>query len=82
MSENYEIDSVMIKLFADLREFGPDKVEENLTKRSNINNIFEKYEIPKEKNTIILVNRKPCYDRNSVLKDGDAVAIFPPLAGG
>ena len=62
MSKNYEIVSVMIKLFADLREFSPDNVEENLIKLSNINNIFEKYEKPKEKNTIILVNRRPCYE--------------------
>ena len=74
--------SVTIKLFADLTKFGPAKVEENLPDGSSINTIFEKYNIPKEKKTIILINSKPRYDRNSALKNGDVVALFPPLAGG
>ena len=74
--------SITIKLFADLTQFGPAKAEQNLPEGSRLNTIFEKYRIPKEKKTIILVNRIPSYDRNSVLKDGDTVAIFPPLAGG
>jgi len=74
--------TITIKLFADLTQFGPAKAEEELPEGSNINSIFEKYKIPKEKKTIILVNSKPHYNRNSVLKDGDTVAIFPPLAGG
>ena len=74
--------SITIKLFADLTKFGPAKAEEKLPEGSSINTIFEKYKIPKEKKTIILINTKPSYDRNTVLKDGDQVAIFPPLAGG
>lgn len=82
MTEKSNMISITIKLFADLNQFGPAKAEENLPEGSSINTIFEKYRIPKEKKTIILVNRRPSYDRNSVLKDGDTVAIFPPLAGG
>ena len=82
MSENSYMISIIIKLFADLTQFGPAKAEEKLPEGSNINTIFEKYRIPKEKKTIILVNGIPSYDRNTVLKDGDTVAIFPPLAGG
>jgi molybdopterin converting factor small subunit len=82
MTEMSYMISITIKLFADLTQFGPAKAEENLPEGSSINTIFEKYRIPKEKKTIILVNRKPSYDRNTVLKDGDTIAIFPPLAGG
>jgi len=82
MTEKSDMISVTIKLFADLTQFGPAKAEENLPEGSSINTIFEKYRIPKEKKTIILINRKPRYDRNSALKNGDTVAIFPPLAGG
>lgn len=82
MSKSNNMISITIKLFADLTQFGPAKAEQNLPEGSSINTIFEKYRIPKEKKTIILVNRIPSYDRNSVLKDGDTVAIFPPLAGG
>ncbi len=82
MNESSNMISITIKLFADLTQFGPAKAEQNLPEGSSINTIFEKYRIPKEKKNIILVNRIPSYDRNSVLKDGDTVAIFPPLAGG
>lgn len=82
MTKSSDMVSIIIKLFADLTQFGPAKAEEDLPEGSSINTIFEKYGIPKEKKTIILVNRKPSYDRNTILKNGDTVAIFPPLAGG
>lgn len=82
MTEKSNIISITIKLFADLTQFGPAKAKAILPEGSSINTIFEIYGIPKEKKTIILVNSKPYYDRNSVLKDGDTIAIFPPLAGG
>ncbi|MFX1446166.1 MAG: MoaD/ThiS family protein [Promethearchaeota archaeon] len=81
MTDNNMI-SITIKLFADLTQFGPAKADEKLPEGSSINTIFEKYNIPKEKKTIIIVNSKPHYNRNSILKDGDIIAIFPPLAGG
>ncbi len=82
MIEKSDMVSITIKLFADLTQFGPAKAEQNLPEGSSINTIFEKYRIPKEKKTIILVNRIPSYDRDYILKNGDTVAIFPPLAGG
>ncbi|TFG15161.1 MAG: hypothetical protein EU535_01980 [Promethearchaeota archaeon] len=81
MNENKKI-SVIIKLFADLTQYGPTKAEIVLPKGSDLNTIFDKYKIPKEKKAIILINSLPHYDRNSALKNGDIIAIFPPLAGG
>lgn len=81
MNENKKI-SVIIKLFADLTQYGPAKAETVLPIGSTLNTIFDKYKIPKEKKTIILINSLPSYDRNITLKDGDRIAIFPPLAGG
>ncbi|MFX0070310.1 MAG: MoaD/ThiS family protein [Candidatus Hermodarchaeota archaeon] len=82
MVENNKI-LVTVKLFADFRKFGPDKSNIEFTKGSSITTILENYNIPTEKTKmIILVNGKPIYDRQSVLNDGDTVALFPPLAGG
>lgn len=82
MIENVSMISVTIKLFADLTKFGPVKAKINLEEGSSINTILERYRIPKEKKIIILINRKPHYNHNSKLKNGDIIAIFPPLAGG
>ncbi len=82
MTNKNNMISVTIKLFADLTQFGPAKKETKLPEGSSINTIFDNYKIPKEKKTIILINSLPHYDRNSALKDGDTIAIFPPLAGG
>ncbi|MHA1257475.1 MAG: MoaD/ThiS family protein [Promethearchaeota archaeon] len=50
---------------------------------STLKDVLKKYKIFRDKQkVIILINRKPCYDNNFVLKNGDTVALFPPLAGG
>ncbi len=74
---------VTVKLFADLREFGAPKSIIDIPEGSTLKNVLKKYKISRDKQKlIILINRKPCYDNNFVLKDGDTVALFPPLAGG
>ena len=75
--------SVTVKLFADLTKYGPNKSENLLSEGSSINSILKKYNIPTEKmKLIILVNGRPRYDREFVLKNGDTIAFFPPLGGG
>lgn len=74
--------SVTIKFFADLTKYGPAKLIENLPKGSKIKLILEKYNVPTEKKLIILVNGRPHADPDDSLKEGDTIAIFPPLAGG
>lgn len=82
MSSDNQI-SVIVKLFADLRKYGPEKASIKLSNGSTINTILDNYDIPKEKTKmIILLNAKPIYDKQYILRDGDTVALFPPLAGG
>ncbi|MFX1411063.1 MAG: MoaD/ThiS family protein [Promethearchaeota archaeon] len=74
---------VTVKFFATLREYGPAIETLTIPKNSNISILFEKYKIPREEQrTIIMVNGRPHKDQKTVLKDGDIIAIFPPIGGG
>ncbi|MFW9950397.1 MAG: MoaD/ThiS family protein [Candidatus Thorarchaeota archaeon] len=74
---------ITVKLFANLRNYGPNKSYIELPEGSTINTVLKKTNIPKEeKNLIFMINGLPKYDRNLVLKPHDTLAIFPPLAGG
>ena len=74
---------ITIKLFSDLRQYGPIKSIIRIPEKSNIKYLLDKYRIPKEKkNLIILVNGLPHHKVDHVLHEGDIVAIFPPTAGG
>ncbi len=77
---------VTVKLFATLREHLPPgsngrscliELEDN----SNVADIIKLLNIPTRPNKIIMVNSIHA-DEDTVLIDNDAVAIFPPLAGG
>jgi len=74
---------IIVKFFANLRKYGPEKSTEIFPMNSTVNDILEKYNIPKnEMNLIILINGKPHQTEKTSLNEGDTVAIFPPLAGG
>jgi molybdopterin converting factor small subunit len=74
---------VIVKLFADLRKYGPEKSITHVPEGSTTRKIIEKYNIPKEEgNLIIMINGIPCHSKNCILKAGDVIALFPPLAGG
>jgi molybdopterin converting factor small subunit len=82
MNENNVI-TVTIKLFANLRGFGPAKSIEKFQKYTTVQVIVDKYHLPfKDMKLIILINGKPHITLDHVLNDGDVLAIFPPLAGG
>ncbi|MHA1650688.1 MAG: MoaD/ThiS family protein [Candidatus Helarchaeota archaeon] len=75
--------TVTVKFFATLREFGPIRETIKIPKNSTVKTLFERYKVPFDKRrTIILINGKSHQDQHTVLKDGDLIAIFPPLAGG
>ncbi|MFX1358079.1 MAG: MoaD/ThiS family protein [Promethearchaeota archaeon] len=82
MSENREI-IVTIKFFADLLNYGPAKSKERFPKNSTIKSILDKYKISEQKTKlIILVNGRPHIQEDYIVKDGDIIAIFPPIGGG
>jgi len=79
---NKEI-SVTVKFFATLRKFGPDNENIKIPENSKVKFLFEEYNIPKDnRRAIILVNGRPHKDQDTILKNGDVIAIFPPIGGG
>ncbi len=74
--------AVTVKLFATLKEYGKARSEVTVPEGSTVRSIIEKYKISKGMKTlIIMVNGRGRKD-NFVLKDGDTVALFPPIGGG
>jgi len=71
-----------IKFFANLRDFAPPKKVVTLPIGSTVSTILDLFTISKETKLIILINGSPHKKRDTQIKDGDIVAIFPPLAGG
>jgi len=71
---------ITIKLFSDLQKYRPAQSEIELPEGSTINSIREKYKIStKSKKFIIMVNGRPCYEDDFVVKDGDNVSISSPI---
>lgn len=77
---------IEIKVYANLRkEFGLTsgfKCEyDNNNKTVTIKEILDYYKVNVDKIAIILVNGKPS-SLQTLVKDGDVVAFFSPVAGG
>ncbi len=82
MSDNKTI-KITVKFFAGLREFGPSKETIEIARESDLNFIIKKYKVPLSKEKIIiLINGVPQHNKDFKFKDGDIVAIFPPIGGG
>ena len=81
---------ITLKLFAGLSEFLPDgayrnSVEVALDSEKSISQVIEQFKVPAEEAHLVLVNGVYCAppDRDQKkLKEGDALAIWPPVAGG
>ena len=77
---------IEVKLFATLRDYLPKGSSRfsctlNIDGRSRVKDILEKLKIPEEIPKIILVNG--VHGKvDQLLKEGDVVSIFPPVAGG
>jgi molybdopterin synthase sulfur carrier subunit len=72
---------VNVKLFASLRTFGTDEQVMELADRMTIDDVIRLLKIPETLRLLRIVNgqhRPPDY----VLRDGDELALFPPIAGG
>lgn len=75
--------SITIKLFSDLRQFGPAISTICVPENATVRFLLDNYHIPKEKKDLmIFVNGLPHHNVNYILNEGDVVAIFPPTAGG
>ncbi len=81
MSDKKDI-TVIVKFFANLRTIAPPKKIITLPIGSTVRSILELFNISEETKLIILINGSPHKKRETLIKDGDTIAIFPPLAGG
>lgn len=72
---------VKVKLFASLRQFGPDEQVMELPERQTIDDVVQLLRIPGTIRLLKIVNgeHRPA---DHALKDGDDLALFPPIAGG
>ena len=74
--------AVTVKLFATLKEYGKARSEVTVPEGSTVRSIIEKYKISKDVKTLIIMVNGRGREDNFVLKDGDTVALFPPIGGG
>ncbi len=77
---------VEVKLFATLRDYLPKgsgkfSCKMEIDGKTRIRDLLERLKIPKEIPKIILVNGIHGKE-DQILKEGDVVSIFPPVAGG
>lgn len=72
---------VSVKLFASLRKFGPERQALEVPDRATIDDIVRALGIPATIKLLRVVNgeHRAANDR---LRDGDELALFPPIAGG
>jgi molybdopterin converting factor small subunit len=72
---------VKLKLFAALRQFGPDEQVIDLPEHTTIDDVVLSLHLPGTIRLLRIVNgeHRPA---DHLLKDGDELALFPPIAGG
>ena len=81
---------VTLKLYASLSNFLPPEAERNaisfeLPEKATIGDLLSKRQVPRESCHLILVNghyAPPANADQTPLKEGDTVAVWPPIAGG
>lgn len=72
---------VTLKLFATLRDYGEKYEELELKEGTTLEGLVSMKKIPIDMPMIRLINGEFA-EFSQVLKDGDVVALFPPIAGG
>ena len=81
---------VQLKLYASLAEYLPQKekkhsVDVTITPNDTPNQIMKRFNIPCEKVHLVLLNGvylEPADRDRGVFRDGDVLALWPPVAGG
>jgi molybdopterin synthase sulfur carrier subunit len=81
---------ITLKLFASLAEFLPAGAHENAIEVEvedglSLNGIIDRYRVPRHLAHLVLINGvfvQPHERDEPKLKSGDALAIWPPVAGG
>ena len=78
---------IEVKIFSSLRRYIPYSCKRlegnnlNISEAATVAQVLEILNIPEEQASIILINGRHGY-RESVLNEGDVLAVFPLIAGG
>ena len=72
---------VFVKLFATLRNFGPDEQEIEIPDNSTIEEVLKVLNLPEKIPLLKIVNGEH-RSIHHCLREGDEIAFFPPIAGG
>jgi molybdopterin converting factor small subunit len=72
---------IEIRLFAGLRKYADDKDRIEMEAGAKVSDFIERIEVPPSEVAIILVNGRHA-DQYQRLHDGEAVSLFPAIAGG
>lgn len=81
---------IVFKLYASLGDFLPaearqNAVEVDVDENATLNGLMDRYQVPRELAHLVLVNgvyQGPGDRDRPMLKAGDTVAVWPPVAGG
>ena len=81
---------ITLKLFAGLSEFLPagavrNAITVDVPKSCSLNDLIDQHQIPRDQVHLVLINgisRQKSEREDAILNDGDAVAMWPPVAGG
>lgn len=73
--------NVRVKLFATLQDHGPESQVLEVAEGARLEDLIGKLKLPEDIPLIAIVNGRHAklHDR---LRDGDEIALFPPIAGG
>jgi molybdopterin converting factor small subunit len=72
---------IEVRLFASLRKYAHDKSRIRLEDGANVSDFIERIGVPPSEVAIILVNGRHARE-DQRLHDGEAVSLFPAIAGG
>jgi molybdopterin converting factor small subunit len=84
--EKFDSMEIEVKLFATLRDYLPKGSDRfsckmEVDESAQVQDILSRLKIPEEMPKIILVNGVHG-KKDQILKDGDVLSVFPPVAGG
>ena len=77
---------IVVALFASLSKFLPPEAQNRratieVTDGATVREVLNHLGLPAESSNILLVNGRQARE-STVLKDGETLSVFPPLAGG
>lgn len=73
--------TITVKLFTTLLRFGPESREMEVPDNATVREVVRILDIPREMPHLRIVNGVHV-PWDHVLKEGDVLALFPPIAGG